>query len=189
MKDVIFLAEGINGCSWSQGLPVWKMTGELFSVIEVSVTPGSLLQRRNYGLDRWKIADGLREGQPRNRAYEIDTQAYLYTCNVRTHANARDACSRIVEYDHDISLSLPRSLSNVSRGFSEPKRVGTCPKYRDTCRSLLKIDSSLCAAQCISYVHFSARKNPRDAANRKREGLSLRVRHFLEKDQLRNGLQ
>jgi len=146
-----------------------------FSLIEVSVTPGSLFQQRNYGLDRWKIASnsGLREGQLWNRAYGIDTQAYLYMCNVCIRgANARDACNRI-KCGCDVSLSL----SNASRGFSKPKRVGTCPKYRDTCQSLLKIDSSLCAIQCISYVHFSARKNSRNTAIRS-EGLRLSHSRF-----------
>jgi len=96
-------------------------------------------------------------------------------------ANAGDACGRIDECDSNVSL-FP---SGASRGFSEPKRAGTCPGIWDTCRSLLKIDSSLCAAQCISYVHFSARKNPCDATPQTAaEGCRFSIRIF-RKDQFR----
>jgi len=167
--------------------PVWKMTGELFSVIEVSMTPGSLFQRCNYGLDRWKIAirqRAARRATSKSRVW--NRYAFIYiSYNMRTRdatqeTRAAESTNTTISLSLSLSLSpLPLffSFSSASRGFSEPKRAGTCPGIWNTCRSLLKIDSSLYATQCAPYVHFRACKNPHEAANHSIASRSA----FLEK--------
>lgn len=142
------------------------MTGVLdSSVIEVSLTPGSLFQRRNYGLDRWKIASnsGLREGQRRNRTWDRYA-AYLcawrnVTCdgNAETRA-AESVCATI--YFASLFLSFFLFLKSCISRFLGTVRVARGPGIWHTCRALSRIDNSLCAAQCLSLRYFNTYKNP-----------------------------
>lgn len=155
-----------------------------FSLIEVSVTPGSLFQQRNYGLDRWKIASnsGLREGQLRNRAYGIDTQAYLYTCNVRIRGtNVRDACTE--SNVAVMSLYLSRTHLAVSRNRSGSARVpNTGTRASRSWKSIV-----LCARYNVSRMYILAKKIHAILQSAAKDAIvASSLRDIFEKDQLQN---
>lgn len=102
---------------------------------EVSVTPGSLFQRRNYGLDRWKIAAatatrGLRRATSGSRLGSISPAPHLDARNARykRDANARDAWQAGI----GVAIRLGLAVSSPPLPLLcpvHPNRTGTCPRY------------------------------------------------------------
>lgn len=159
IKDVISLMKGVyislqsirrGGKGRGRKLTLKNDWGARFlSVIEVSVTPGSLFQRRNYGLDRRLLqTSGCEKG---NLKITRGVDTHRVQCTAQRTRDVSNAETRAA-VNRRAAISL---RSRISR-FPGTERTGTCLKYRGTCRLLLKIDSSLCVAfACVILARTS----------------------------------
>lgn len=136
------------------------MTGALgFSVIEVSVTPGSLFQRRNYGLDRWEIAS-LWHGRAERRATS-KSRARVGSIRKRIYARVmytRDANAPRIRVRKPMPRSGCASLA-VPWYRTDPARVpNTGTRASRSWKSII-----LSARPDFALYYFSTYKNSCDA--------------------------